>query len=303
MQMNWAWMALGLALLCAWLFLGTYRAGARARRAERRLAEERQRAGQALQQQIERRTQVLQQEVEARKAIELSLQKALDEQTQRLADYSDANAMMSHELRTPLAIIDTASQSLQMLELGQVPEAALRIQRIRNAVLRLDSLANGLSSMERLEQSSARRDFNPIDLAECVRQVAGVYASEQTINLELESQPVIVGDASLLNIALSNLVGNAVKYAGRYGPIDIRLYESGNQAHVQVRDHGPGIAETDLVHIFKRFFRSEGSHHQAGAGQGLFLTRRISEMHQGSLAARNLPQGGCEFVLTLPLAP
>lgn len=254
------------------------------------------------QQRLETRIRALQQEAEARKAIEARLQQALDTQSRQLATQRDFSAMVSHELRTPLSVIDLASQSLQMMELGQLPDAAKRIERIRSAVSRLDALAAGLQSIERLDRDASNRRFSRVSLADIARKVTASLSFGQQLELKLDATPVVSGDAGLLNIALANLVENALKYAGAHGPVVVGVSELGDEARISVRDHGPGIAESDLAHIFERFFRSDNTRHKPGAGQGLFLARRICETHGGTITARNMPDGGSEFVLSFPSA-
>lgn len=249
---------------------------------------------------LETRLGTLQQEADARKAIEARLQQALDTQSRQLATQRDFSAMVSHELRTPLSVIDLASQSLQLMELGQLPDAAKRIERIRSAVSRLDALAAGLQSIERLDRDAANRRFSRVSLADVARKVTASLSFGQQLELKLDAAPVVSGDAGLLNIALSNLVENALKYAGAHGPVVVGVSAHDDEARITVRDHGPGIAEPDLAHIFERFFRSDNTRYKPGAGQGLFLARRICETHGGTITARNMPEGGCEFVLAFP---
>lgn len=249
---------------------------------------------------LEMRMGTLQQEADARKAIEARLQQALDTQSRQLATQRDFSAMVSHELRTPLSVIDLASQSLQLMELGQLPDAAKRIERIRSAVSRLDALAAGLQSIERLDRDAASRRFSRVSLADVARKVTASLSFGQQLELKLDAAPVVSGDAGLLNIALSNLVENALKYAGAHGPVVVGVSAHDDEARITVRDHGPGIAETDLAHIFERFFRSDNTRYKPGAGQGLFLARRICETHGGTITARNMPDGGCEFILAFP---
>src|SRR5690606_38170973 len=177
----------------------------------------------------------LQQEAEARKAIEARLQLALDTQSRQLATLRDFSAMLSHELRTPLSVIDLASQSLQMMELGQLPDAAKRIERIRSAVSRLDALASGLQSIERLDRDTANRRFSHVNLADIARKVTASLSFGQQLRLELHASPTVAGDAGLLNIALSNLVENALKYAGANGPVVVDVSSHEGEARITVR--------------------------------------------------------------------
>jgi len=303
--------ALGLAgrLAClvwlvaasGWLCLQLRRLDVEACRAAERAAETLSQASDHAQEQMRARTQHLRQEIEIRKAIETRLERALDSHARQLAHQRDFSTMLSHELRTPLAIIDTASQSLQLLGLEQLPDAAKRVDRIRGAVLQLDGLVNSLSSIERLDDDAAGQKPDGVELAGLARKVVERFSAQHPIALHLDAEPCVPGDAGLLEVAVANLASNAIKYAGSHGPISIRLTEENGHAHITVRDSGPGIAAQDQVRIFERSFRSANAGSNPGAGHGLFLLRRICDMHAGSISTRNLPEGGCEFVLTLPV--
>ena len=99
---------------------------------------------------------------------------------------------------------------------------------------------------------------------------------------------------------LTNLLGNAIKYASGQ-PIEISAERHGDAAIVEVRDHGPGIADVDLPRIFERFERAAPPRHYSGLGLGLYVAREIATAHGGSIAARNPPDGGACFTVRLPV--
>src|SRR5690606_4467675 len=167
-------------------------------------------------------------------------------QSRQLATQRDFSAMLSHELRTPLSVIDMASQSLQMMELGQDPDAAKRIERIRSAVSRLDALASGLQSIERLDREVANRRFSRVSLAGVARKTAASLSYGHQLKLDMQASPTVAGDAGLLDIALSNLVENALKYAGDGGPIVIILLSHAQEAWDDDLDIGTVIAPVVL---------------------------------------------------------
>ena len=95
-------------------------------------------------------------------------------------------------------------------------------------------------------------------------------------------------------------LSNAFKYgAGR--PVTLCLGRDGDQAVVEVRDHGPGIPPGDLDRIFERFERATTLQNHGGLGLGLYVSREIAQAHGGSIAARTLPDGGACFTVRLPL--
>ena len=97
-----------------------------------------------------------------------------------------------------------------------------------------------------------------------------------------------------------NLLSNAFKY-GQGQPVTLSLAGDGDQATVEVRDHGPGIPEGDLARIFERFERGTSFNDRGGLGLGLYVSREIVQAHGGSIAGRTLPDGGACFTVRLPL--
>src|SRR5262249_36785292 len=96
--------------------------------------------------------------------------------------------------------------------------------------------------------------------------------------------------------AVGNLLGNAAKWSPPGGVVEVSVADGS----VVVRDHGPGIAESDLPHVFERFYRSVDARGKPGSGLGLAIVRQVAESHGGSATVRNADGGGSEFRLTLP---
>ena len=294
-------MAYGV-VFSAWLVKRVIRIEQHAYRSEQQLHSTLADAEAAFDRHVEARIQALRLEIDVRKALETRLQHTLDALYRQLADQRDFTAMVSHEFRTPLAIIDTATQSLQMLDCGKDPHGAPRLERIRRAVKRLSVLIRGLQTADRLERENAALVFEPVDLAAIARKLVTSQPPEASVMVDVRAEPVVAGDAGLLEVALANLVGNAVKYAGRYGRIIVIIDQIDGQARIDVVDDGPGIDDADLDRVFERFYRGAGVRDLPGVGLGLFLTRRICETHGGKVTGRNRPGGGCVFTMIMPLA-
>jgi len=117
-----------------------------------------------------------------------------------------------------------------------------------------------------------------------------------------EQAPRVDIDERSIEVALLNLLDNAVKYAGKGGHIDVSLDRKGNYLRVCVSDHGPGIAAEDRRRIFERFVRGKQSGSTRGSGIGLALVRQIAVVHGGDAWVEpNEPQGA-RFVFTIPVA-
>ena len=104
-----------------------------------------------------------------------------------------------------------------------------------------------------------------------------------------------MGSPARLDRAVSNLLDNAAKWSPAGEPIEVRL--AGGE--LTVRDHGPGIADEDLPHVFDRFYRARSARGLPGSGLGLAIVRQVAEAHGGSVNAGNAAGGGAELQLTL----
>jgi len=107
----------------------------------------------------------------------------------------------------------------------------------------------------------------------------------------------VEGVAERLERAVNNLLDNAARHSPPDGTVDIDVDSAG----VRVRDHGPGVDEQDLPHVFDRFYRGANGRGQQGSGLGLSIVRQVSEQHGGSVSAANAPDGGAVFTIRLPV--
>ena len=120
-----------------------------------------------------------------------------------------------------------------------------------------------------------------------------------TVGFELDASPTRVWAVERrVERAVSNLLDNAVKWSPPGATVEVRVADG----EVSVRDHGPGIGENDLPHVFDRFYRSTTARGLPGSGLGLAIVRQVAEGGGGSVAAENAEGGGARLVLRLPAA-
>lgn len=258
--------------------------------------------------QVAVQTTELRREIEARRILHEQVEKSLATKQATLENQRRFVAMLSHEFRTPLTIIDNTAQRLALTP--GVAQATLtpRIHKIRRAVARLLNLLENCLADERLHTASLHLMLEDTDLRQHLIHAYGDahLAGAQRIVLELPDQPVWVRcDRHLFDIALGNLVDNALKYSGEDSPVTLSLLAdpSQNMALIRVRDRGIGIRPEDRPHIFDKFFRAEGGQRISGAGLGLHLTRELAHRHSGDVTLELPPPGGgTVFTLSLPLA-
>jgi two-component system sensor histidine kinase MprB len=211
-----------------------------------------------------------------------ALERSVEAQRHLVAD-------ASHELRTPIASLRANIQTLE--DANRLPEderAALRADVIDE----LDELTALVGDVVELAHGAKPgRVLDDVRVDRIVRSLAERAAGRRAadVHMRLELEPTVVrGEPERVNRAISNLLDNAVKWSPTGGVIEIAL----RHGTLEVRDHGPGFAESDLPHVFERFYRADGARGMLGSGLGLAIVRQAAEAHGGWVEASNAPGGG-----------
>lgn len=212
-----------------------------------------------------------------------------------------------HELRAPLGTIRGYTSMLLEGDLGELngPQRAA-IDSIGLAAASGLGILDRLGEIARLESRTEAVHRGRHLLSEVVRAAVEPLrgaAAQKGVEIRLEvSDEAANLDAEEVGIAIRNLVGNAIKYASGGGRVTVKAQRRGDDAVVEVADHGPGIPESDLSLVFDRYYRSSSRDADLipGSGLGLYIVRRIAELHGGEATAENLPEGGARFRLRLP---
>ena len=213
-----------------------------------------------------------------------------------------------HELRRPLTILNSYGQLLSTGMLGTLPETAMvAIEGITASTEMMVRMVNALAELARLEDPDDQMSVETMDCSEVVNAAVEHTAMEAklrgtTIECSVEEGLVINGDRRRLALALTNLIGNAVKHAPQESAIEVSVRGDGEGAHFVVRDHGSGFPPEDAAHLFEKYFRSvtERQRKVPGSGLGLYIVRTVVERHQGRVAARTVPDNGAEFEMVIP---
>ncbi len=230
----------------------------------------------------------------------------------------------SHELRTPLTSLRTNLEVLALAEDGRAAldadERARLLADVRGQVAELAAMVDGLVAIARDGGPGGARE--PVDLtalAEVVLATARRRHPQRAGDLRLDVRApaggaVVTGERDRLRSAVTNLVDNAVKYADA-GPIVVAVAADADagggtspggaavrEVRLRVRDHGPGVAPSDLPHLFERFYRAAAARSAPGAGLGLALVAQVARDHGGRVAARLPDDRGLEVELVLPAA-
>jgi predicted ATPase/signal transduction histidine kinase len=207
----------------------------------------------------------------------------------------DLIANVSHDLRTPLVSIRGYLEVLAAKH--EVLDPAQRRSYLDTAVRQsehLGTLIDELFELAKLDFKGITLQREAFQLAELVSDVLQKFrlmAAGRQVALELEAShelPLVHADLGLIERAFDNLIGNALKHTPAGGCVTVRLQAGSGSVDADVIDTGAGIAANDLPFIFDRFYRGGGS---AGAGLGLAITRRIVELHAGTITVQSSAAG------------
>jgi len=249
-----------------------------------------------------------QREFDAREALAATsseLADALDRarEVDRLKNEFFAN--ISHELRTPLTLIlSPVDELLESVRPGAERDA-LKVVR-RNAT-RLLRMIDDLLDLARLEAGGLRLRVSQVDVEELAEQVAGnAEPAAKSKGIEMvfstEGEPTnVFGDPHRIEIILTNLVGNAIKFTPSGGRIEVAVFHNAAGTSVEVIDTGSGISREEQQRVFDRFHQTETSERrsQGGVGIGLALAHELAQLHGGSLTLESTLGEGSTFTLFL----
>lgn len=218
--------------------------------------------------------------------------------------------MASHDLNNPLASVIGNSQILLEEVDNPIPEADRRImiEYIHNSGKKMQRIIEDILSLERVRSSTVFKDsFDFRKLVEMViaENKPDVDRKKQTMVVQLdEDLPWCFGDQTQILQAITNLIGNAIKYTPENGNIEVRLLGLDKKLRFEVEDNGYGIPLSQQQYIFQEFFRvkNEATMRIQGTGLGLSLVRSVIEAHDGRVWFMSQEGEGSTFFIDLPYA-
>jgi len=218
---------------------------------------------------------------------------------------------VAHELKTPLTALLLVGDSLAATV---TDHNAVLVERLLKELRRMQDLVADLLELSRLENILPGDELpeESISVASLLKEAwQGIKpladAKDLTLQLECEEEsqlPLVVrGDHRRLHRAMLNLFDNAQRHSPEGGRIVVAVHSSVDWLRIDIQDHGPGLSEQDLEHMFERFYRGDASRarHQRGtSGLGLAIVQQIVVTHGGSVLGENSPSGGARFEVRLP---
>jgi two-component system sensor histidine kinase MprB len=219
-----------------------------------------------------------------------ALEASRDAQRQLVAD-------ASHELRTPLTSIRANVELLERAREMPVAERAEVLASVRGQLEDLTILVGDLVDLARPGERAVEppEELRLDELVEDAVERARRHAP--ATRFAFTALPSTVsGSRARLARAVGNLLDNAVKWSPPGEPVEVAV----NGGEVTVRDHGPGIADDDLPHVFDRFYRATAARGLPGSGLGLAIVKQVADAHGGTVVAEQAPGGGALLRLSLP---
>lgn len=211
---------------------------------------------------------------------------------------------ITHELKTPIAVTRLNLETLQKHKLTAEQQQRLITNTLQEAN-RLNDLCNNLLLASQIEAGGYTFTKERIDLSELVSECAHDFITrfpQRTILVSVPAGITCTGDMILLQMAINNLLDNAIKYSGKEKKVWISLIQVDDKISLTIKDEGKGIDDLEKDKVFDKFYRIGNQHTKGsrGTGLGLYVTKRILEQHKADISVtNNTPMGSIfEIVLT-----
>jgi two-component system phosphate regulon sensor histidine kinase PhoR len=225
----------------------------------------------------------------------------------RLANLkSEFVANVTHELKTPLSLIRMFGELLHTGRVGSDEKREKYTGIIVSESERLTTLIDNVLDFAKAERGEGAYEMQLADLGEVVQhgvEICRVRAERSSISIHLQVQddlPLLKLDERAVELAVTNLVDNALKYGADGGFIEVNVRRASRRfLEVVVTDQGPGIPEHERDRIFERFVRSDPSKKARGSGIGLALVSAVARAHGGKVRVDSNTPTGSRFHLTL----
>jgi len=212
---------------------------------------------------------------------------------------------LTHEIKSPISAIRGAAEIME--DASITPEQRARfLANIQNETRRIEELVDRMLKLTELEARRALGSRAPVALAPLVRTIVegvepALAKKRLQIDVDVSDRIAVPGDSLLLDLAVSNLVENAIDFSPKGGRIAVTCNSKGNGFELCVDDEGPGIPDFARPRIFEKFFSLERPETgKKSTGLGLNFAKEVAELHGGSVDVNNLPDGGLRARLVLP---
>lgn len=267
-----------------------------------------------LEQKVEARTKELKQtinelkeEVSKRKEAEHKIMESLRKERELNELKTKFLSLVSHEFKTPLSgILTSAMLTGKYTETEQQDKREKHLKTIQSKVKYLNNILNDFLSIERLESGKATYKFDTFPLSKVVNEViynANMLLKEgQRINYPQNIDDISLNfDEKILELSLTNLINNAIKYSPEHTIIDVVVVPSKDFLTIKIIDEGMGVPQKEQKYIFNRYFRAENALLDQGTGIGLNIVKSHLENLGGTITFESEEGKGSTFIISFPI--
>ena len=224
--------------------------------------------------------------------------------------HKDLIANVSHDLKTPLTMIKSYAEMIRDLSGDNPVKRNAHLQTIIEEADRLNNLVNDMLNLSRMQSRRIDLELSTFDLLEATEQMLHAYdilEENEDYHFTLEHDRdvyMVTADRQRIIQVMNNLVSNAVKYCGEDKVIMISLYRAGKNVRFEVTDHGQGIAEDEITHVWERYYKSSTHHVRSttGTGLGLSIVKEVLKLHNAPFGVDSQIGAGSTFWFELPLS-
>lgn len=223
---------------------------------------------------------------------------------------TDMIRLASHDLRNPMAAIQLSTDIMYRYAKKGFSEIQIRqLEAIKGAVEGMKIITNDILSLERIE-AMRKQQLHDVELCALVRDTFDDFKTQATsksqdYQIAIQQETLTVqADEPLLREVMSNFISNAIKYTGKKGKIEVRLYEKDERAYFEVVDNGVGIPTEQQAKLFQPFYRAQNETTVTieGTGLGLSLTKNLIERFNGKIHFNSVFGEGSTFGFSLPIS-
>lgn len=226
------------------------------------------------------------------------LEHAFSSQRQFIEDFA-------HELKTPLSVLK-GELEVALKKIRSTEEYESILQSNLEEVERINRIVENLLMLARLDSNAIVLRREPLNVGLLVKAIVDdirVLAAQENIGVDylIRDAITVYGDENQLKRLFINLLDNAIKYTLRNGKVIVDIEPVDNYAKIVVSDTGMGIPDSEIHHIFNRFYRLDKSRHQPGFGLGLSIAKSIVEAHKGKIEVKSKLNQGTTITVFLPI--
>jgi two-component system, OmpR family, sensor histidine kinase CiaH len=229
--------------------------------------------------------------------------KAVSRQLRTSQQQQNFMIAITHELKTPIAITKLNLETLQKRRLDETQQQRLLHNTLQEAN-RMNALCNNMLLSSQIEAGGYRLTNEELNLGDLIQNSVNDFKTrfpQREIKAEIALDSFVIADSLLIQMAVNNLLDNAIKYSPRESNVVVKLNKDNEHLILKVIDEGPGIEDHDKKKIFEKFYRvgNEATRKAKGTGLGLYLTKKIVDAQHGKIMISNNFPNGSIFTIQL----